>query len=304
MAEIEKQFSRLDEAVNGLKRVKANLKRYKAAVLKTAVEGKLTERWRKEHPNVEPAEKLLERILTERRKKWEHAALGKMKGKGTPSKTDSRKYNGTARLATKTFPKLPNGWVWTQLSNVFDVITDGDHQPPPQTERGMPFLVIGNIRNGKIEFSDTRFVSRKYFEGIDEKRVPRKGDILYTVVGSYGIPVLVDTCREFCVQRHIAVLKPSGLVNTNYLYYALKSSVVFNQATEFATGTAQKTVPLSGLRNIVIPLPPLYEQERIAQKLEWRLSVAEQNEKSIQVDFGRTERLRQSILKRAFLGEL
>lgn len=75
VAEIEKQFSRLDEAVDNLKRVKANLKRYKASVLKAAVEGKLTEEWRKKHPAVEPAEKLLERILAERRKRWEETEL-------------------------------------------------------------------------------------------------------------------------------------------------------------------------------------------------------------------------------------
>ena len=75
VAEIEKQFSRLDEAVDNLKRVKANLKRYKASVLKAAVEGKLTEEWRKKHPDVEPADKLLQRILAERRKKWEDAEL-------------------------------------------------------------------------------------------------------------------------------------------------------------------------------------------------------------------------------------
>ena len=78
----------MDEAVAGLKRVKANLKRYKAAVLKAAVEGKLTEQWRKEHPDVEPAEKLLDRILTERRKKWEQSELAKMKAKGKEPKDD------------------------------------------------------------------------------------------------------------------------------------------------------------------------------------------------------------------------
>ena len=71
VAEIEKQFSRLDKAVENLKQVRANLKRYKASVLKAAVEGKLTEDWRKANPDVEPADKLLERILIERRKKWE-----------------------------------------------------------------------------------------------------------------------------------------------------------------------------------------------------------------------------------------
>ena len=68
VAEIEKQFSRLDEAVDNLKRIKANLKRYKASVLKSAVDSKLTEEWRKANPDVEPAGKFLERILVERQK--------------------------------------------------------------------------------------------------------------------------------------------------------------------------------------------------------------------------------------------
>ncbi len=91
VAEIEKQFSRLDEAVANLKRVKANLKRYKAAVLNAAVEGKLTEEWRKAHPDVESASKLLDRILAERRAKWEEAELAKMEAKGKAPKNDKWK---------------------------------------------------------------------------------------------------------------------------------------------------------------------------------------------------------------------
>ena len=97
VAEIEKQFSRLDEAVANLKRVKANLKRYKSAVLKAAVEGKLTEDWRKHHPDVGPASKLLDRALAERRDRW--------KGK--------RKYKEPTELDTSDLPKLPNSWTWT-----------------------------------------------------------------------------------------------------------------------------------------------------------------------------------------------
>jgi type I restriction enzyme S subunit len=92
VAEIEKQFSLLDEAVAALKRLKANLKRYKASVLKAAVEGKLTEEWRKEHPDVEPASELLKRILTERRKKWEEDYIKKYVGAhGHAPKDDSWK---------------------------------------------------------------------------------------------------------------------------------------------------------------------------------------------------------------------
>ncbi len=99
VAEIEKQFSRLDEAVANLKRVKANLKRYKAAVLKAAVEGKLTEDWRKQHPDVEPANKMLERVLAERREKWE--------GRG--------QYKGPSEVDVSELPVLANGWTWTTV---------------------------------------------------------------------------------------------------------------------------------------------------------------------------------------------
>jgi len=291
VSEIEKQFSRLDEAVASLKRVKTNLKRYKAAVLKAAVEGKLTEEWRKQHPDVEPAENLLKRILAERKKKWE-------------AEHPIKKYKEPIPPDTSNLPKLPKGWVWVQLQNVFDVITDGDHQPPPQTNEGIPFLVIGNVRTGKLDFSNTRFVSKAYYENIVEDRIPRRGDILYTVVGSYGIPVLVDTDKTFCVQRHIAIFKPSNLADKKYLYHILQSNIVFAQATKCATGTAQKTVPLSGLRAILIPFPSLKEQKNIVEEVERRLSVTEEIEDAVKINLNRADRLRQSILKIAFSGKL
>ena len=102
VSEIEKQFSRLDEAVANLKRVKVNLKRYKAAVLKAAVEGRLTEEWRKQHPDVESADKLLERILTERRGKWQ--------GRG--------RYKEPAASNTTDLPELPDGWVWASVDQL------------------------------------------------------------------------------------------------------------------------------------------------------------------------------------------
>jgi len=120
VAGIEKQFSRLDKAVDNLKRVKANLKRYKASVLKAAVEGKLTEEWRKKHPDVEPADKLLQRILAERRKKWEETELAKMKAKGKVPKDDKwkKKYKEPMQVNVGDFPELPEGWSWATLSQI------------------------------------------------------------------------------------------------------------------------------------------------------------------------------------------
>jgi len=117
VGEIEKQFSRLDEAVENLKRVKANLKRYKASALKAAVEGKLTEEWRKANPDAESAGKLLERILAERRKKWEEAELAKMKAKGKVPKDGKwkKKYKEPPQVEESLLPALPNGWAWANF---------------------------------------------------------------------------------------------------------------------------------------------------------------------------------------------
>ena len=105
------------------------------------------------------------------------------------------------------------------------------------------------------------------------RKKTEEGDILFTVTGSYGIPVKVDIDTPFCFQRHMALLKL--LLDWDYLYFVLKSPVVKTQCDNTATGTAQKTVGLSSLRSIILPLPPLAEQKRIVVRLEELLLLCE-----------------------------
>lgn len=165
---------------------------------------------------------------------------------------------------------LPTGWTWTDLAHVCTSITDGDHQAPPQVQSGIPFLVIGNIRSESLNFTDCRHVPLEYYESLRATRRPEKGDVLYSLVGSYGISAPVKHDTPFCVQRHIGILRPSLKVSSAYLALALSSPAVFEQATQYATGTAQLTVPLSGLRRIRIPLSPV--QNRIELSLLSRSS--------------------------------
>jgi len=118
--------------------------------------------------------------------------------------------------------EIPEGWNWARLQSLSRVITDGDHQAPPQIASGIPFLVISNIANGVICFDDTRFVPRTYFDEIKPQRVPQRGDLLLSVTGSYGIPAVVNTDRDFCFQRHIALIKP--LLSANFLSRVVSSS--------------------------------------------------------------------------------
>jgi type I restriction enzyme S subunit len=162
----------------------------------------------------------------------------------------------------------------------------------------VPFLVIGNIRTGCIDFQGCRRVTHQYYEALDDIHRPRRGDLLYSLVGSYGIPVVVHDEPPFCVQRHIGIIRPSAHMSVDYLAHVLRSSVVFAQATDIATGIAQKTVPLTGLRNVLIPVPPLAEQHRIAAKVDELMAVCERLEAAQDERERRRERLSVGSLAR------
>jgi type I restriction enzyme S subunit len=174
--------------------------------------------------------------------------------------------------------QLPPTWRRAPLAALCISVTDGDHLPPPKAETGVPFLVISDVRWGGIDFTGCRRVSEEYFAKLDWIRKPQERDILYTLVGSFGIPVVVRDSHPFCVQRHIGILRPSRHIELQYLAHALASELVFRQAALVATGIAQKTVPLSGLRKIVIPLPPLAEQKRIVAKVDELMALCDRLE--------------------------
>ena len=204
------------------------------------------------------------------------------------------------------FEELPEGWAWARLENLCSVITDGDHQAPPQQADGVPFLVISDVSSGELDFSNTRHVSIDYFNSLEDSRRPCRGDLLLTVTGSFGIPVPVDTEENFCFQRHIALLRPLScrpfmtnilLAPSTYKYFKAK-----------ATGTAQKTVSLSCLRSTLLALPPESEQQRIVGKLAQLMPLVEDYGKledaREELDAALPERLRKSILQMAVQGKL
>lgn len=191
------------------------------------------------------------------------------------------------------------------LADVCKSIFDGDHMPPPKSSRGIPFLVISNVNKGKLDFSETRFVPQDYYDKLTDTRKPESSDVLYTLVGTYGIPVLVDTDRAFCFQRHMALLKPNEeAVLQRYLWYALRQRNFYQSATKIAKGTAQLTVPIKGLRQLTIPMTSLPEQQEIVAILDRLLGREEEVRQSAESVLAAIDSMKQSILARAFRGEL
>ena len=191
------------------------------------------------------------------------------------------------------------------VKSVCVCVTDGDHQPPPKTKFGIPFIMITNIDKNAICWDNTSYVSEDYYNSLSEHRRPRNGDVLYTVTGSFGIPVLVDFDTKFCFQRHIALLRPNTRILQKFLFYVMQSPDVFIKARDKATGTAQKTVGLTPLREIQIPFTDSIEnQNDIVVEIESRLSVCDSIEKTVGAALSKAEAMCQSILKKAFDGEL
>ena len=149
------------------------------------------------------------------------------------------------------------------------------------------------------------FVNDDYYNQIPELRKPKKGDILYTVTGSFGIPVMVNFDKKFCFQRHIGLISPlEKISDQRWLFYVLQSPDVFKQAEQLSTGTAQKTVALSSLRNFDIPYCSPAEQTQIVAILESKLAACDQLAAELSKQLKQAELLKQAVLKAAFQGEL
>jgi type I restriction enzyme S subunit len=299
VAEIEKQFSRLDEAVTALKRIQANLRRYKASVLKAAVEGKLTEQWRKEHPNVEPASELLKRILAERKMKWEAEHPGK-------------KYKEPASPDTSNLPKLPNGWVWATTEQLCDFITKGTTPAATKLYEGtgeVQFLKVYNLTfTGQLNYKHKpAYISRTTHEGELARSRVFPGDILINIVGPPlgQVSIVPEALPEANINQAIARFRMLGEMSGRYFAIALMSKEVMGWAIKRAKTTAgQANLTLELCRALPIPLPPLFEQKNIVEEVEHCFSVTEEIEDTLETNLKRAERLRQSILTSAFEGRL
>lgn len=295
VAEIEKQFSRLEEAVANLKRVKANLKRYKASVLKTAVQGKLTEDWRKQHPDVEPASKLLERILAERRSNW--------KGKG--------KYKEPRSADTGDLPELQAGWTWARWEQI-GFSQNGRAFPSSQYQQsGVKLLRPGNLHvSGKVVWTteNTRCMPPKWADEFPEFIIGPHELIMNLTAQSLRDEFLGRVCLtgpgEVCLLNQRQARLTPTLVGQDFLLWLFKSTVFRRFVDGLNTGSLIQHMFTSQLADFVLPLPPLEEQQQIVAEVERRLSIIEELEGAVEVNLTRADRLRHSILATTFAGKL
>ena len=295
VAEIETQFTRLDASVAALKRAQANLKRYRASVLKAACEGKLVpteaELARQEGRNYEPASAPLERILIDRRARWE-------------SQENRRgQYKEPAAPDTSNLAELPEGWVWANLPQLGELGRGLSKHRPRNDPRLLggpyPFIQTGDIRHsGGLIREHTQTYSDF---GLAQSRLWPTGTLCITIAANIAETGILTYPACF----------PDSVVG--FMFHGDQTLVRFielfirtqkDELERFAPATAQKNINMASLSIVLCPLPPLAEQQRIVSEVERHLSVIQAAENIVEANLKRAERLRQSILKQAFSGKL
>jgi type I restriction enzyme S subunit len=306
-AKVEALQERSRRAREALAEVGPLLEQFRHSVLAAAFRGDLTADWRAAHPNVEPASELLLRIRTERCCRWEQAELAKYETKGQkPPQNWKDKYKEPEPVDDPNLPELPDTWRWTNIESVSDWVKDGTHWPPKTSRGGIPFIGIRNVIDGRIDWSSIdKWVSEETHTELTAHFPHVLGDVLYTAVGAtFGRAFPIEDDRKFVFQRHIAHIRPLRSVNSTFLLHALNSPHGFQQAKKVARGAAQPTVTLGELKRIRIPLCPIAEQQEISSRVRHSFEAIDSIYRWIGDALSRFDHLNQSILGKAFRGEL
>jgi type I restriction enzyme S subunit len=262
---VDELFTIIKQLENNKDELLKTIENTRNMILQSAVQGKLVP----QYPTDEPASILLEKIKEEKERLIKEKKI--KKSKPLPPITEDE------------IPfELPDGWEWVRLGNLLLKLTDGTHKTPPYTASGVPFISVKDISNGKIDFSDTKFISQKTHEKLFKRCNPEFGDLLLTKVGTTGIPVIVDTDIEFSLFVSVALLKFNNqFISNRYLMHLINSPFIKEKSEENTRGVGNKNLVLRDIANFAIPLPPLNEQKRIAEKVDILIALCDELEEQI-----------------------
>lgn len=245
-------FELMADAPNGVQKLRE-------MILQLAVQGELVP----QDPKDEPASVLLEKIRAVK-ERLVSKSKNKMTKPQSPIKDDEIPY------------ELPANWEWVRLGEFFDV-RDGTHDTPKYVSKGFPLITSKNISNGKLDFSNIKYISAEDHKKIKQRSVVGRLDILFAMIGSIGNPVIVDTNEEFSI-KNVALFKyySIDLSCPDYLLIFLKNAS--GKIKQKSSGAVQSFVSLKFLRNYLFPIPPFAEQKRIVAKVDELMALCDELE--------------------------
>lgn len=286
VAKVEALLARVNAARDRLARVPAILERFRQSVLAAACSGRLTEDWRS--PTAEPPDRADEWLRKQAEVSW---AL-------TPT--------GSETVDFDQAPELPESWSCVPLERLSRRIGDVNHRMPSAAEQGIPLVSTKDFQGTEhIDFAGAKKITGTDYLRMCRKIKPERGDILVSRYGTVGEVRKVDFNDPFQVSYSIAIVKPSEAANlTDYLLLALRSPFVQAQMTKETRASAQPDLGLRSIRQLSIPLPQPSERDEIVRRVETLSALADTIEQRATTAHRRADHLTQSILSKAYRGEL
>ena len=218
--------------------------------------------------------------------------------------------DGTVKCIDDEIPyEIPQSWCWCRFSAIYRLLTDGTHNTPKYTESGVPFISVKDMSSGKLSFSNTKFISEEEHKILSARCCPEYGDLLISKVGTTGIPLIIDTDKEFSIFVSLALIKffPNH-IDSKFLIHLINSPLVQEQVKRDTRGVGNKNWVLTAISNTLLAIPPLVEQKRIVSKIEEIMPIADKYEKSQEaLDRLNTDvfdKLKKSVLQEAIQGKL
>ena len=313
VAKIEELFSHIDAGIEALKKAKQLLKQYRQSVLKAAVTGELTKEWREANKDkLEPATQLLERILKERRQKWEQQQLEQFKTKGKMPKDDKwkEKYRDPVGFENGGYD-IPDSWVMVRSEQVCGFITKGTTPKKDKLSDGngdVPFIQVYNLTfDTSLNFDiDPTFTDKETHEGFLARSKVYPGDVLMNIVGPPlgKVSIVSNLFDEWNINQAMAVYRPiSGLNNKLLAYFLLSKPVVEWMLSKTKTTAGQVNLTLEISRDAPIPIMPEEEQDEIIRLIEEKLSASDRMLEELEVQLIKAEKNKQSVLASAYSGK-
>lgn len=311
VAKLEELLSDLDAGLAELKAAQRKLTQYRQSLLKAAVEGALTAEWRAENQPKETGAQLLDRILKQRRVRWEARQLAKFEEQGkAPPKDWQAKYPEPVKPDTTDLPSLPKGWVWTSLDMLGEItsgVAKGSKQNPNSKLREVPYLRVANVQRGYLDLSEIKTILATDNDIAD--LTLQYGDVLFNEGGDRDklgrgwvwrneVPNCIHQNHVFRMRPFLPDLLPELISHHGNTFGKTWFQTAGKQTTNLAS------INMTMLRSFPVPLAPGDEQCAILEKLESQIDLLDRQEQAVEHGIKQSAAQRKNILKAAFSGQL
>ena len=293
LATVESIKTRLDKAPT-------IIKRFRQSILAAATSGKLTEEWREENPlPSNSADQLLADIKKAREELLEkEMADGSSESKRLLSKIKKHEFNVPDKV-------LPQGWIWTSFMESMERVVDCHNKTAPYKESGIPLIRTTDIRNGLIKLSGAKYIDQDTYDYWSRRCPPKEGDLIFTREAPMGEVGIVPENTTLCMGQRMMLLRPmQEYILNKYMLFNIMNPNFQQDMKGSALGATVQHLRVGDVEKLIFPLCPLEEQKEIVSQVESLFALADTLEEKIEAAKVRVDKLTQSILAKAFKGEL